>query len=301
MYTLSEDHTEIVWSKKSTLSDERIPIRSIRSVMEGQTSESFQKDPKKDVDHLSMSIIWTDEAGAEQCYDLICCRQADRECWVQGLRQLNQCGSQTSCVIRVPEAKVDTSLLCILERTRSQTAGHMAWAIPLAIIPILGIGWLGYQTYYRNQSQKDVVHYRLPEIKKLIAAIKALVEGDALRGHPFVERDAKLRLRFIGECYEAAANVKDTVLKASLDAQMHNVSIAVAEAQALYMKLVVLEADALKGRGWFDAITGPVYGLASGVASMAGFGSKNTDETDGPTLGDTGKTERDLPEIKFDL
>merc|ERR1711964_473061 len=245
--------------------------------------------------------IWTDEKGEQLTYDLICCRQADRECWVNGLRQLMNHGSQTSCVINVPEARVDTSLACLMARTRSQQAGRMAWAIPLAIVPILGIGWLGYTTYYRNQSEKDIIHYRLPEIKSLIGYIKAYIEGEALRGHPFVEGDAKLRLQFIGECYEAAANVKDTVLKATLDAQMHNTSIAVAEAQALYMRLQILEADALKGRGWFDAITGPISGLASGVASMAGFGSKKTDDTDGPTLGDTGKTERDLPEIKFDL
>lgn len=146
MYTLTEDHTEIVWSKKSTMSDERIPIRSIRAIMEGQTSESFQKDPKEPVDHLSWSIIWTDSEGVEQCYDLICCRESDRECWVKGLRQLHNCGSQTDCMITVPEAKVDTSLACILARTRSQQAGRMAWAVPLLVVPILGIGWLGYTT-----------------------------------------------------------------------------------------------------------------------------------------------------------
>jgi hypothetical protein len=301
MYTLSEDHQEIIWSKKSTMSDERIPIRSIRSIMEGQTTESFQKDPKKPVDHLSWSIIWTDAEGQEQCYDLICCRAADRECWVKGLRQLSNCGSQTDCVITVPEAKVDTALACILARTRSQQAGRMAWAIPMAVIPILGIGWLGYTTYYRNQTEKDIVHYRLPEIKKLIAYIKALIDGETLAGHPFVERDAKQRMEFIGQCYEAAVNVKDTVLKATLDAQMHNTAVAVAESQALYTKLLVLEADALKGRGWFDGATRAVTGLASGMASMVGLGSKDAEPVNEPTLGETGKTERDLPEIKFDL
>lgn len=39
--------------------------------MEGQTSETFQKDPKAPVDHLSWSILWTDSEGVEQCYDLI--------------------------------------------------------------------------------------------------------------------------------------------------------------------------------------------------------------------------------------
>lgn len=155
---------------------------------------------------------------------------------------------------------------------------------------------------YRNQTEKDIVQYRLPEIKKLIGYIKALIEGNTLKGHPFVERDAKTRLHFIGECYEAAANVKDTVLKATLDAQMHNTAVAVAEGQALYMKLLVLEADALSGRGWFEGATAAVTSIVDGVANMAGFGTTNTEQADeGPSLGETGKTERDLPEIKFDL
>jgi len=182
----------------------------------------------------------------------------------------------------------------------------MAWAIPLAIVPIVGIGWLGYTTYYRNQSEKDIINYRLPEIKALIGYIKALIENKALRGHPFVEGDAKLRLQFIGECYEAAANVKDSVLKATQDAQMHNSSIAIAEAQALYTKLQVLEADATKGLGWFDKAQEAVTDLGNTVARISGLGGK-AEESDfhdagnhaGPILGQTGNT--CPPEIKYDL
>merc|ERR1711964_618389 len=289
MYTLSEDHTEIIWSKKSTMSDERIPIRSIRSVMEGQTSETFQKDPKKPVDHLSWSIVWTDEKGVDQTYDLICCRQADRQCWVQGLRSLMAQGPSTSCVINVPEARLDTSLACLMARTRSQQAGRMAWAIPLAIVPILGIGWLGYTTYYRNQSEKDIIHYRLPEIKALIAQIKALILGKELKGHPFVEGDAKLRLQFIGECYEAAANVKDSVLKETIDAQLHNVAIGIAEAQALLVRLQILQADAVKGKGWFDS-------ARDTMAAMNPFGATDEQGDTDPEV-ELGKTAQDLPDI----
>merc|ERR1712080_75449 len=208
-------------------------------------------------------------------------------------------GYSAACQVDVPKAKVDTSLAVILHRTRSQQAGRMAWAIPLAIVPIVGIGWLGYTTYYRNQSEKDIINYRLPEIT-------ALIENKALRGHPFVEGDAKLRLQFIGECYEAAANVKDSVLKATQDAQMHNTSIAIAEAQSLYMKPQVLEADATKGLGWFDKDQEAVTDLGNTVARISGLGGK-AEESDfhdagnhaGPILGQTGNT--CPPEIKYDL
>merc|ERR1711964_293932 len=69
-------------------------------------------------------------------------------------------------------------------------------------------------------------------------------------------KDANLRLQFIGECYEAAANVKDHVLDETLDAQLQNVIIGLAEAQALDVKLQVLQAEANKGKGWLDSIPG---------------------------------------------
>lgn len=292
MFVLTEEHDAIMWSKKSTMSDERIPIRSIMRVQEGQSTETFKKDPKKPAEHLSWSIVWRNGAGEEQTYDLICCRLSDQLCWVAGLRQLLEEGFGTSCLITVPEAAVDTSLSCILHRTKSQQAGRMAWAIPLAIVPIAGIAWLGYTAYYRNQDKKAISAYRLPEIKTLIGLIKALVQGKELRGHPFVEGDAKLRLQFVGECYEAAANVKDSVLKETIDAQLHNVAIGIAEAQALLVRLQILQADAVKGKGWFDS-------ARDTMAAMNPFGATDEQGDTDPEV-ELGKTAQDLPDIKYE-
>lgn len=246
MFQLTENHDAVIWSKKSANMEEAIPIRSIQRIHEGQSTQTFQKDPKKGVEHLSFSIVWSNKQGEEEVFDLICCRQTDTICWVRGLRALLETGYSASCQVDVPEAKVDTSLSAILHRTKSQQAGRMAWAIPLAIVPIAGIAWLGYTAYYRNQGFKDIVAYRLPEIKSLIAQIRAILERGAIKGHPFVENDAPQRLQFIGECYEASANIKDSVLKGTLEAQLHNVAIGLAEAQALCVKLQIMEYDATK-------------------------------------------------------
>jgi len=297
MFQLSEDHRSITWSKKSAMAEERIPISSILRIHEGQSTKTFQKDPKKPVEHLSFSIVFCSEDSDEaQTYDLICCRQSDTLCWVRGLRHLMErgvpLGIESECIIDLPEATVDTSLAALLHRTKSQQAGRMAWAIPLAIVPIAGIAWLGYTAYYRNQDKKDIVAARLPEMKALISQIRALLQGKLVRGHPFVEGDAKLRLQFIGECYEAAANIKDSVLKETLDAQLHNVAIGLAEAQALSVKLQIIDADARKGMGWFES-------AADKVASLNPWrGSTDDAKEEQVELGEVGKTADDLPEIK---
>merc|ERR1711964_225457 len=51
MFQLSEQHDAIVWSKRSAMTEERIPIARIKSIHEGQSTESFKKDPKKPVTH----------------------------------------------------------------------------------------------------------------------------------------------------------------------------------------------------------------------------------------------------------
>jgi hypothetical protein len=255
MFQLTDSQDAVVWTKKSAGAEERIPIRSIQRIHEGQSTKTFQKDAKKGLEHLSFSIVWTNAQGEEETLDLICCRESDAVCWVKGIRTLLENGYGASCMVAVPEAKVDTSLSALLHRTKSQQAGRMAWAIPLAIVPIAGIAWLGYTAYYRNQDFKDIVSSRLPEIKTLIASIEAILQRKAIKGNAFVEQDAPLRLEFIGQCYEAAANIKDSVLKDTLNAQLHNVAVGLAEAQALHQKLQILEAEANKGKTWSDTLT----------------------------------------------
>merc|ERR1712096_297855 len=204
-----------------------------------------QTDPKKPVEHLSFSLVWANEQGEEQTYDLISCRQA----------------------------------------------GRMAWAIPLAIIPIAGIAWLGYSAYYRNEDKQTICKNRLPEIKALISQIKSLLETKEIQGHPFVSGDAPMRLQFVGECYEAAANVKDSVLTETLDAQLHNVAIALAEAQAIHVRLQVIIVDANKGKGWLS-------GIGDSLAAMNPFGGEEepkTNEDDGE-LG----AHHQVPDIQVD-
>merc|ERR1711964_756952 len=98
---------------------------------------------------------------------------------------------------------------------------------------------------------------RLPEIKKLIAAIKAL-SREMLSGDTLLWREM---LNCVFDSSGSATKLPPTSkTRCSKQASMLRciTFIAVAEAQALYMKLCVLEADALKGLGWFDAITGPI-------------------------------------------
>jgi len=281
MFQLTEQHDAIVWSKKSAMTEERIPISSIKRIHEGQSTKTFQTDPKKPVEHLSFSLVWANEKGEEQTYDLIGCRQSDTACWVKGLRHLMEDPMAAECLIEVPEPQVDVSLACLLHRTKSQQAGRMAWAIPLAIIPIAGIAWLGYSAYYRNEDKQTICKNRLPEIKALISQIKTLLETKEIQGHPFVSGDAPMRLQFVGECYEAAANVKDSVLTETLDAQLHNVAIALAEAQAIHIRLQILIADANKGKGWFEGVRGS-------LAAMNPFrGSQEDTAADGRETADS--------------
>jgi hypothetical protein len=294
MYQLTDSHDAVLWSKKSAGVEERIPIQSIQRIHEGQSTKSFQTDAKKGLEHLSFSIVWTNKQGEEEVFDLICCRQSDAICWMRGIRTLLEAGYGSSCMVDVPEAKVDTSLSGLMQRTKSQQAGRMAWAIPMAIIPIAGIAWLGYTAYYRNQDFKDIVSYRLPELKSLIAQISAILERKAIKGHAFVEEDAPLRLQFIGECYEAAANIKDSVLKETLNAQLHNVAVGLAEAQALFQKLTILEAQANKGKTWADTIN-----------NLNPWGTKGPEEEDenGPSRdhslrpGSMGNTSQGRPDV----
>jgi hypothetical protein len=291
MFQLSEQHDAIVWSKKSAMTEERIPIARIKSIHEGQSTESFKKDPKKPVTHLSFSIVWVNEAGETQTYDLICCRRSDAVCWVAGLRALMEDPHASTCETDVPEPTVDVSLACMLHRTKSQSAGRMAWAIPLAIIPIAGIAWLGYSAYYRNEDKKDISIRRLPEVKALILKIRELLKTKEIQEHPFVKHDAPMRLQFVGECYEAAANIKDTVLTATIDAQLHNVAISLAEAQAIHIRLQVIIVDANKGKGWFS-------GIGDSLAAMNPFGG----ETDPKTNEDDGEfgDHHQAPDIQVD-
>merc|ERR1711964_632166 len=210
----------VVWSKKSAGVEESIPIRSIQRIHDGQSTKTFQKDAKKGLEHLSFSIVWTNKQGEEETFDLICCRASDAVCWVKGIRTLLENGYGASCMVAVPEAKVDVSLACMLHRTKSQQAGRMAWAIPLAIIPIAGIAWLGYAAYYRNEDKRAISQRRLPEIKALILEITTLLKNTEIQEHPFVRGDAPMRLQFVGECYEAAANTRDSVLDKTTDAQL---------------------------------------------------------------------------------
>jgi len=294
MFQLTQDQDAIIWTKKSVMQEERIPIRSILRIDEGQQSETFQKDAKKGIEHLSFSITFRNEAGEEEVFDLICCRQSDCVAWVRGLRSLTTDGFNTACLVDIPDNKVDVSLAAILHRTKSQQAGRMAWAIPLAIIPIAGIAWLGYTAYYRNQTKTDIVAVRLPEVKALIAEIRKLLKVKELEHHPFL-KDANLRFQFIGECYEAAANVKDHVLDETLDAQLQNVIIGLAEAQALDVKLQVLQAEANKGKGWFDGIPVP------SMSALNPWGTTDESKDEEVAQGQVGKTTRDLPEIRYDL
>jgi len=140
-------------------------------------------------------------------------------------------------------------------------AGRMAWAIPLAIIPIAGIAWLGYAAYYRNEDKRAISQRRLPEIKALILEITTLLKNTEIQEHPFVRGDAPMRLQFVGECYEAAANTRDSVLDKTTDAQLHNVAIALAEAQAIKVRLEVIITDAGAGKGWFTGIGDTLAGL----------------------------------------
>jgi len=301
MFMLTEDQDAITWSKRSAVQEERIPIRSILRVDEGQVTETFQTDPKKPVEHLSFSITFRNVAGEEEVFDLICCRESDCVAWVNGLRALttDRFSTDATCLVDIPASKVDVSLAVILHRTKSQQAGRMAWAIPLALVPIAGIAWLGWTAYYRNQTKADMVAVRLPEIKTLIGEIRVILKAKELEHHPFL-KDANLRLQFIGECYEAAANVKDYVLDETLDAQLQNVIIGLAEAQALDVKLQVLQAEANKDKGWFDGI--PVPTIPS-MSALNLWGTKATPESQDEevTQVDVGKTSKDLPEIRYDL
>jgi len=256
MFQLTQEHDAIVWSKKSAMTEERIPISAIQRVYDGQSTDTFKADPKKPIEHMSFSIVWTnkDETGKEtvEIFDLICCRRSDAVCWTNGIRRLMEDPHASVCNIDCPEQTIDTSLACLLERTRSKQAGRMAWAIPMAIIPIAGIAWLGYTIYYRNEQKRDISMRRLPEIKALIQQINELLKNRDIQQHPFVSGDAPMRIQFVGECYEAAANIKDSVLDETVDAQLHNVAIALAEAQAIKCRLDVIITDANKGKGWFD-------------------------------------------------
>jgi len=298
MFQLTQDQDAIIWTKKSVMQEERIPIRSILRIDEGQQSETFQKDAKKGIEHLSFSITFRNEAGEEEVFDLICCRQSDCVAWVRGLRSLTTDGFNTACLVDIPDNKVDVSLAAILHRTKSQQAGRMAWAIPLAIIPIAGIAWLGWTAYYRNETKADMVAVRLPEIKTLIGEIRAMLKAKELEHHPFL-KDANLRLQFIGECYEAAANIKDHVLDETLDAQLQNVIIGLAEAQALDVKLQVLQAEANKDKGWFDGIPVPAIPSMSALNPWGKATPESQDEE--VTQVEVGKTSQDLPEIRYDL
>merc|ERR1711964_158 len=259
MFQLTPEHDAVVWSHKSAMTEERIPINAIQQIYEGQSTESFKADPKKPITHLSFSIVWSnkkeDGTSTTEIYDLICCRRSDAVCWVQGLRTLLEDPHSSKCMIDCVEQVIDTSLACLLHRTKSQQAGRMAWAIPMAIIPIAGIAWLGYSAYYRNEDKKSISVRRLPEIKALIMETMELLKNPDIQAHPFVQGDAAIRLEFVGECYEAAVNVKDSVLDETADAQLHNVAIALAEAQAIKTRLDVIITDANKGKGWFQGLT----------------------------------------------
>merc|ERR1711964_928795 len=80
-----------------------------------------------------------------------------------------------------------------------------------------------------------------------------------------------IRLEFVGECYEAAINVKDSVLDETTDSQLHNVAIALAEAQAIKTRLDVIITDANKGKGWFE-------GIADSMANMNPFRASDVTE-----------------------
>jgi len=275
MFQLTPEHDAIVWSKKSAMTEERIPLSQIKQVYEGQSTETFKKDPKKPIEHLSFSIVWnTNKDGKEttETYDLICCRQSDAVCWAEGLRRLLEDPHASTCEIDCPVQAIDTSLCCILERTRAKLGGRMAWAVPMAIIPIVGIGWLGYTAYYRNETKHDISMRRLPEIKALILEITELLKNQQIQEHPFVSGDAPMRLQFVGECYEAAANVRDSVLDETTDAQLHNVAIALAEAQAIKIRLEVIIKDAGAGKGWFG-------GVRETLASLNPFGTNDPEVT----------------------
>jgi len=274
---------------KGTVFEDKIEVRSILKVYEGQQTPYFKKYPNKKMEPLCFSIEYMNASNSKEVLDLVCCRKVDQIMWTTTLRELRQNPRVQEIPISV-DAEPCLGALNMMYRTKWKSAARIGLSGTAAAVTfgtpffLIGAPWLLYSLWTTRQSADKAMTQKMKEIKDYLTDIQKLLAVKALVAHPYYPT-AKQRYDYIGKCYESSANIQDYVLKSTKKVKFASTIQALAEAQALYWKLYILSVQANEKKGWFsgwfgttDEPVGSTPGLAENRDAVRDIWKETKDE-----------------------
>jgi len=284
MFQLNQSNDMIIYSAigamgtKGTVFEDKIEVRSIVKIYEGQQTPLFKKYKAPKMAPLCFSIEYMNASNKKEILDLVCCRRVDQVMWTTSLRALRENPSVTDVPIDA-DTKPSIGALNLMFRTKWKSAARIGLSGTAAVVTfgtpffLIGAPWLLYSLWTTRQSADKAMNQKMSEIKAYMQDIQKLMQQKALVAHPYYPT-AKQRYEYIGKCYESAANIQDYVLESSKKVKFASTIQALAEARALYWKLYILSVQANEKKGWFEGWFGSTD---EPVGSTPGLSTENRD------------------------
>eukprot|EP00192_Tetraselmis_astigmatica_P000699 CAMPEP_0117658694 /NCGR_PEP_ID=MMETSP0804-20121206/5999_1 /TAXON_ID=1074897 /ORGANISM="Tetraselmis astigmatica, Strain CCMP880" /LENGTH=1341 /DNA_ID=CAMNT_0005465229 /DNA_START=538 /DNA_END=4563 /DNA_ORIENTATION=+ len=110
-FRISDDESELVWKSELVGHGRKlraVQLSSVKKIVEGQTTPTFHRESKPNLEHLSFSLIY-DKKGKERTLDLICKTEQEYELWLHGLQAFVSFQKQKQCRLHNAESEGSVS------------------------------------------------------------------------------------------------------------------------------------------------------------------------------------------------
>lgn len=98
-FVVSEDESELLWKSDNVSHGKKfrsVRLGDVKSVEEGQKTQTFSREARTHLAHLSFSLIYT-KRDKERTLDITCKTEQEYELWLHGLRAFIAFQKETNC------------------------------------------------------------------------------------------------------------------------------------------------------------------------------------------------------------